>query len=115
MATTSSVPTTLIGLLDKIPAERTALAQPDLNVRLSYGELRQQVQDLAESLAAFGIQRGDRVGMAIPNGIATIVSFLAASVAGTAAPLNPGYKEDEFRFYLDDTNAKVLLLPPEGM
>jgi acyl-CoA synthetase (AMP-forming)/AMP-acid ligase II len=53
--------------------------------------------------------------MAIPNGIATIVSFLAASVAGTAAPLNPGYKEDEFRFYLDDTNAKVLLLPPEGI
>lgn len=115
MATTSSVPTTLIGLLDKIPAERTALIQPDLNVRLSYGELRRQVQDVAESLAAFGIQRGDRVGMAIPNGIATIVSFLAASVAGTAAPLNPGYKEDEFRFYLDDTNAKVLLLPPEGI
>jgi acyl-CoA synthetase (AMP-forming)/AMP-acid ligase II len=115
MATTSSVPTTLIGLLDNIPTERTALVQPDLNVRLSYGELRQQVQDVAEALAAFGIQRGDRVGMAIPNGIATIVSFLAASVAGTAAPLNPGYKEDEFRFYLDDTNAKVLLLPPEGI
>jgi acyl-CoA synthetase (AMP-forming)/AMP-acid ligase II len=53
--------------------------------------------------------------MAIPNGVATIVSFLAASVAGTAAPLNPGYKEDEFRFYLEDTNAKVLLLPPEGI
>ena len=35
-------------------------------------------------------------------------------MAGTAAPLNPGYKEDEFRFYLEDTNAKVLLLPPDG-
>ena len=36
-------------------------------------------------------------------------------MAGTAAPLNPGYKEDEFRFYLEDTNAKVLLLPPDGV
>jgi acyl-CoA synthetase (AMP-forming)/AMP-acid ligase II len=44
----------------------------------------------------------------------TIVTFLAASMVGTAAPLNPGYKEEEFRFYLDDTNAKVLLLPPDG-
>ena len=35
--------------------------------------------------------------MALPNGLPTIVSFLAASIAGTAAPLNPGYKEDEFR------------------
>src|SRR5207302_1770137 len=35
-------------------------------------------------------------------------------MAGTAAPLNPAYKEDEFRFYLEDTNARVLLLPPDG-
>ena len=39
--------------------------------------------------------------------------FLAASIAGTAAPLNPAYKEDEFQFYLEDTNARLLLLPPE--
>jgi acyl-CoA synthetase (AMP-forming)/AMP-acid ligase II len=115
MATTSSVPTTLMGLVDKIPGDRTAIVQPDLNARVSYDELRRQVNDLAEALAAFGIGRGDRVGMAIPNGISTIVTFLAASAAGTAAPLNPGYKEDEFRFYLDDTNAKVLLLPPDGL
>ena len=49
-----------------------------------------------------------------PNGLPTIVAFLAASMAGTAAPLNPGYKEDEFRFYLEDTDARVLLLPPDG-
>ncbi len=49
-----------------------------------------------------------------PNGLPAIVSFLAASIAGTAAPLNPAYKEDEFRFYLEDTAAKVLILPPEG-
>ena len=55
--------------------------------------------------------RRHRASQRPPN----IVTFLAASVAGTAAPLNPAYKEDEFRFYLDDTNAKVLLLPPDGV
>jgi acyl-CoA synthetase (AMP-forming)/AMP-acid ligase II len=35
-------------------------------------------------------------------------------VAGTAAPLNPAYREDEFRFYLEDTAARVLILPPHG-
>ena len=70
---------------------------------------------MAEALAAAGIRRGDRVGMALPNGLPMVVSFLAAAMAGTAAPLNPGYKEDEFRFYLEDTNARVLLLPPDGL
>jgi acyl-CoA synthetase (AMP-forming)/AMP-acid ligase II len=115
MTATTSVPTTLSGLLEPIPADRTAIILPDQNIRVSYGELRRQVQDLAAALAAVGIRRGDRVGMALPNSLSTIVAFLAASVAGTAAPLNPGYKEDEFRFFLEDTNAKVLLLPPEGV
>src|SRR6185295_10064810 len=44
----------------------------------------------------------------------TIASFLAASIAGTAAPLNAGYRYEEFKFFLEDTNAKVLLCPPDG-
>jgi acyl-CoA synthetase (AMP-forming)/AMP-acid ligase II len=106
---------TLLGLIQAIPADQTAVIAPDQNVRITYGELRKQIQDVAESLAAAGVNRGDRIGMALPNGLPNIVTFLAASVAGTAAPLNPAYKEDEFGFYLEDTNAKVLVLPPEGL
>ena len=69
---------------------------------------------MADALAGAGIRRGDRVAMALPNGLPGIVTFLAASIAGTAAPLNPGYKQEEFAFYLDDTNAKVLIVPPDG-
>ena len=50
----------------------------------------------------------------LPNGLPTIVAFLAGAVAGTAAPLNPAYRFDEFTFYLEDTSAKVLLVPQEG-
>jgi acyl-CoA synthetase (AMP-forming)/AMP-acid ligase II len=114
MTQSRSTPTTLLGLLTA-PDDRTALISPDLGIRITYGGLRKQVQDVASALAAAGVKRGDRIGMALPNGISNIVTFLAASMAGTAAPLNPAYKEEEFKFYLDDTNAKVLLLPPEGI
>jgi acyl-CoA synthetase (AMP-forming)/AMP-acid ligase II len=112
--TVDPAPTTLLGSFSSIPSEATAVIIPEQDIRVGYGALRRQVRDLAEALAAFGIGRNDRVGMALPNGLPTIVSFLAASEVGTAAPLNPAYKEDEFRFYLEDTGARVLLLPPEG-
>jgi acyl-CoA synthetase (AMP-forming)/AMP-acid ligase II len=109
-----ATPRTLFDLMAPAPAQQIAIVLPEQNIRVSYGALRQQVEAVAGALAAAGVGRGDRVGIALPNGLPTIVAFLAASMAGTAAPLNPAYKEDEFRFYLDDTRARVLLLPPDG-
>ena len=114
MSSSSTGPTTLVGLFSSAPADAIAITLPEHDIRVTYGQLRDQVAAFAEALAAAGIRRGDRVGMALPNGLPTIVAFLAASEAGTAAPLNPGYKEEEFRFFLDDTNARILLLPPDG-
>jgi acyl-CoA synthetase (AMP-forming)/AMP-acid ligase II len=109
-----SVPVTLPEFLKRAPADKIAVILPEQNITVTYGGLRQQVQAVAEQLAAAGVGRGDRVATSLTNGLPVIVSFLAAGVAGTAAPLNPAYKEDEFRFYLEDTAAKVLLLPPDG-
>jgi oxalate---CoA ligase len=111
---TTSLPYTLADLIEQAPADAIALILPERDVRVSYSALRAQVHAIAGQLAAAGVRRGDRVASALPNGLPAIVSFLAASIAGTAAPLNPAYKEDEFRFYLDDTAATVLILPPEG-
>ena len=39
----------------------------------------------------------------LPNPYELIVSFLATSwQRGIAAPLNPGYKQEEFEFYIND-------------
>jgi acyl-CoA synthetase (AMP-forming)/AMP-acid ligase II len=111
---TSTTPSTLLELLDRGPAHKIAVVVPEQRIEVSYGALRAQVRAIAEQLAAAGITRDDRVGIALSNGLPMLVSLLAASVAGTAAPLNPAYKEDEFRFYLEDTAARVLILPPEG-
>jgi acyl-CoA synthetase (AMP-forming)/AMP-acid ligase II len=77
--------------------------------------LREQIQEMADTLVALGIHPGDRVATSLTNGLPAIVSFVAASMAGTAAPLNPGYRQDEVNFYLEDTSAKLLLAPAEGM
>jgi len=90
----------------------TAVIVPELGVRVTYDSLRQQVLAMADALASAGIRRGDRVAMALPNGLPAIVSFLAASIAGTAAPLNPAYPYEEFLFFLKDTSARLLLCPP---
>ena len=110
----ASTPTTLLDLIRPTPSERTAIIIPETGLRVTYGALRAQVEAVADALAGAGITRGARVGMALPNGLPTIVAFLAASMAGTAAPLNPAYKEDEFKFFLEDTDARVLLLPPSS-
>src|SRR5713101_5226874 len=109
-----SNPNTLLELLRAAPAERTAVVLPEAGIRVTYQSLREQVLTMADALAAAGISRGDRVATVLPNGLPAIVSFLAASIAGTAAPLNPGYRQDEFSFYLQDTAARVLLCPPDG-
>ncbi|MGD0907746.1 MAG: acyl--CoA ligase [Candidatus Acidiferrales bacterium] len=104
----------LLEILHAAPAERTAVILPESGMQVTYKRLREQVMTMADDLATLGIQRGDRVATVLPSGLPAIVTFLAASIAGTAAPLNPGYRLDELSFYLDDTSARLLLLPPDG-
>src|SRR5215813_2979217 len=78
---------------------------------ITYSELASQIDDLAEQLTNLGLRSGDRIAMALPNGLEVIASFLAASTVGTAAPLNPAYTRDEFKFYLEDTAARALIVP----
>lgn len=101
-------------ILRAAPGDRTAIIIPETGVRIRYAGLRDQVDAMASALVAAGIRRGDRIAMALPNGLSAIVAFLAASIAGTAAPLNPAYRREEFSFYLEDTAARLLLCPPDG-
>ena len=82
---------------------------------LTFAELRRQVRGLAGQLAACGIGPGDRVGIVLPNGPAAAIAFLAVAGCATAAPLHPAYREEEFRFYLDDLGAKALITLPDGV
>ena len=107
-------PATLLELLNTAPGDRTAVIVPELGLQVSYDVLRQQVLAMAEVLAATGIHHTDRVASVLPSGLPALVTFLASSMAATAAPLNPAYPYEELFFFLGDTSAQTLLCPPHG-
>jgi oxalate---CoA ligase len=82
--------------------------------RLTYRQLRDEVRRGAEALAGLGLERGQAIGMVFENGPEAIALFLAAAAVGAAAPLNPAYTEAELRFYLEDVDARALIVPPGG-
>src|SRR6266571_8363054 len=104
----------ILELLEKGNPSHMALAVSGDGPRVSYDELRTQVGRLVATLRDVGLGCDDRIAIALPNGLEMIASFLAASTVGTAAPLNPAYTRDEFRFYLEDTSARALILPPKN-
>lgn len=77
---------------------------------LTYGALRRQVEQLANSLAARGLTACDRIALVLPNGPEMVTAFLGVAARATCAPLNPAYHASEFDFYLTDLEAKALLI-----
>ena len=68
---------------------------------LSYRELQARVNGLAELLHGAGVSPGSRVALSMPSNSDMSVALLAVTLAGTAAPLNPGYVLKECRAYLE--------------
>ena len=89
---------------DKAPA----LLSVDGGV-LDRATLRREVDRLATRLRSFGIRPRDRLAIVLPNGPEMALTFLAVTAVACAAPLNPGYREEEFRFYFDDLEPKALI------
>ena len=104
---------TIRSLLDAGAPDDIALIAPQ-TAPLTFRQLRQQVDSLAAQLAGAGVEAGDRVAIVLPNGPSTAVTFLAVASCATAAPLNPAYTGDEFRFYLEDLGAKALVMLADG-
>lgn len=79
---------------------------------ISYQQLISHVSSFQKKLAHLGIAPQAAVSIALPNSYEFIVAFLAASwQRAIAAPLNPGYKQEEFEFYIDDLSSVVALVP----
>ncbi len=92
-------------------ADHPAIIAPD-KPTITYQQLRENVLGLAVQLNSFGLGRGDRIAIAMQNGPENIITFLGVAMAATAAPLNPKYKQEEFAFYYEDTQAKALITLP---
>jgi acyl-CoA synthetase (AMP-forming)/AMP-acid ligase II len=100
---------TIVELLKNGEDSAAAIAAPGRE-SLSYGGLRDQVEKTARTLNGLGIGRNDPVAIVMPNGPEMAAAFVSIAAAATTAPLNPAYRPDEFRFYLSDLNARLVLV-----
>jgi len=77
---------------------------------LTYGGLRDLAQKVNTTFRESGISKKDRVAIVLPNGPTMASAFATIAQCATTAPLNPNYLEEEFVFYLDDLDAKAIVL-----
>jgi len=96
---------TLVGRGDrKAPALAAPGRQP-----LDYAGLRASIERVAARLKPLGIEPGDAVALASPNGPEALAATLGVAAVCAVAPLNPGLTASECRFLLDDLSARALL------
>lgn len=79
-------------------------------VTTSYGDFALQVSRLAGYLNEIGVQKGDRVLIAVPNTIEFFLSFFASLTIGAiAVPLSHKSPPNKLRFILDDCRPVVAI------
>ena len=81
----------------------------DPNQSITHLQLFGQIEETVAVLNSLGVGRNDRVAIVLPQGPELAVTFLSVACAATAAPLNHGYNEADFNFYLEDLKAKGVI------
>src|SRR5262249_44379897 len=104
---------TLADLFPAEPARRPAGIIPQNGPQLSQAPLARPIAEPAEPLRGGGIGPGDPVAIVLGNNLEYLATFLATTWArAVAAPLNPAYKTEEFKYYLEDAGAKAVIVAP---
>jgi fatty-acyl-CoA synthase len=105
---------TIGGLLDLVHERRPddeALIYPDRNLRYTYAQFREVVEDSARALMALGIEKGDHVavwGQNVPEWVT--LQFATGKVGAVLVTVNPAYKSHELKYVLDQSDAAALFL-----
>ena len=107
-----TVPATSVWHNLRIAAERypDKLAIAFLGREITYRELAAQVDALAGTLHALGVQRGDRVLLDMQNSTQLVVAHFAILRANAVVvPVNPMNRAEELKHYISDADAKVAI------
>ena len=91
--------------------ERDALIVRHQNIRWTYSELKNEVDDFAAGLLALGLEPGDRIGIWSPNNSEWVVTQYATAKAGLIlVNINPAYRVAELEYALNKVTCKALVL-----
>ncbi|MEJ2474670.1 MAG: long-chain fatty acid--CoA ligase [Desulfobacterales bacterium] len=96
--------------------ERSAERFPDRSAlnfqgyRIAFRQLKEMVDRFASALSAFGVTRGDRVALLLPNTIPCVAAYYAVLKIGAIAVMNnPLYSDRELDHQFNDSGAKLLV------
>lgn len=81
-----------------------------LDKKLTYRELDEHVNRLANALSAMGVKKGDRVALYLPNCPQYVIGYYATLRLGAVvAPNNPLYVARELEFQVNDSGAETII------
>lgn len=96
-------------IVDKNP-DALAVVVHHQNIRLTYIEFQQKVNQLAMGLLALGVKTGDRVGIWSPNNIEwCLTQFATAKIGAIMVCINPAYRPNELKYALNSVQCSVLI------
>jgi len=91
----------------------TFLRDGSVETQISYLELNQDTNRMANVFQTLGVIKGDRVILFTQKSVIFVVAHLALlKIGAIAVPLNPGFKKSEMEYLLQDADAKMILSEP---
>lgn len=90
---------------------RDFIVYPDRNLRFSYSEFNDRVDDLAKGLISIGITKGDHVGIWARNVPDWLTFFFAtAKIGAVLVTANTAYKSHELAYVMKQSDMKALAI-----
>ncbi|MDR6223555.1 AMP-binding protein [Methanococcoides alaskense] len=90
---------------------RDFIVYPDRNLRFSYSEFNDRVDDLAKGLISIGITKGDNVGIwarNVPDWLTFL--FATAKIGAVLVTVNTAYKSHELAYVMKQSDMKALAI-----
>ena len=85
-----------------------------IETEISYKKLDQDSSRMANNFLDRGVTKGDRVILYLEKSLAFIIAHCAIQKIGAiGVPVNPGFKQSEMEYLLEDTQATLVLSGPE--
>jgi acetyl-CoA synthetase len=91
-------------------AQRVAIRAHGLGTTLTYAQLQQEANRMANLLAALGVRRGDRVAIVMPQRFETAIAYMAVFQLGAVAmPLSMLFGPEALEYRLQDSEAVIAI------